>query len=307
MNHYQRLQVDRKALPEVVKSAYRVLLKEIGGHPDLGGDEEVAKAINEAYEIIGDPRLREQYDRELALADRVLRPPPPPEYIVFCQFCGKRNRVRDEAQIAKARCGACHRKMQPTQPLSGGQDHERSFRLGMFLYEKGLMDRALREMQTAVRLKPASATYRYWLGRCYYQRRTLDRALVEFRVATSLRPRSFQFHFWLGQTYYLMKDYAGAASAFRTASDIRPEHVATRHRLGSALYELQDYEPAAKEFEKVLEIDPHNVQSQRWLGLCLYAHGDPDRAAQAFHEADRMAPGDPFTEKYLMLLGQKSA
>jgi tetratricopeptide (TPR) repeat protein len=307
MNHYERLQIDRKASPEVVKSAYRALLKEVGGHPDLGGDEEAAKAINHAYEIISDPRQREQYDRELALAERILSRPPPPEYIVFCRFCGKRNRIKDEAHIAKARCGACHRKIQPSQPLTGGQDHDRAFRLGMFLFEKGLIDRALREMQTAVRLKPSSATYRYWLGRCYYQRRTLDKALVEFRVAASLRPRSFQFHFWLGQTCYLMKDFSGAAAAFQAASEIRPEHVATHHRLGSCLYELQDYEPAAARFERILELDSHNVQALRWLGLCLYASGEPDRAAKAFLDADRLAPGDPFTEKYLSLLGQKSA
>src|SRR3989304_8883439 len=109
MNYYERLQVDRKASPEVIKSAYRVLLKDIHGHPDLGGDAENTKAINEAYETLGDPRLRGQYDREPALADRCLNPPPPPEYILFCQFCGKRNRIRDEARIGRARCGACHR------------------------------------------------------------------------------------------------------------------------------------------------------------------------------------------------------
>src|SRR3989304_1229582 len=128
MNYYERLQVDRKASPEVIKSAYRVLLKDIHGHPDLGGDEENTKAINEAYEVLGDPRLRGQYDRELALADRFLNPPP---------------------------------TLHPPQPMAGGEGHLRAFRLGMFLFEKGLLDRALREMQAAVRLKPSSATYRY--------------------------------------------------------------------------------------------------------------------------------------------------
>ncbi|MEE8555201.1 MAG: tetratricopeptide repeat protein, partial [bacterium] len=64
---------------------------------------------------------------------------------------------------------------------------------------------------------------------------------------------------------------------------------------------------AVSAFERTLELDPHSIQSLRWLGLCQFSAGDPERAAQAFLQADRMAPGDPFTQKYLGLLGQASA
>jgi tetratricopeptide (TPR) repeat protein len=308
MNFYERLQVDRKASVEVIKSAYRVLVKD--GHPDVGGDEEIAKAINEAYSVLTDSAQRQRYDRELALGERAspevtLGRAFVPEYILFCQFCGKRNRIRDEAKIPRARCGACHRKLQPSQPMGGGEGHLRSFRLGMFLYEKGLLDRAQREMQSAVRLKPNSATYRYWLGRCHYQRRVYEKALVEFKVAVSLKPRSFQFNFWLGQTAHVMKDHAAAVAAFLAAAEMRPDHAPTFHRLGSAYYELHEHENALRAFQRALEIEPRSVQSQRWLGLCHYSAGDPAAAAKAFLEADRAAPGDPFTERYLALLGQK--
>jgi len=305
MNYYERLQVDRKASLEVIKSAYRVLLK--GGHPDKGGDEEIAKAINEAYAVLAHPEQRLRYDRELALGERAVTPQAPPEYILFCQFCGKRNRIRDEARIGRARCGACHRKLRPDQPMGGGEGHLRAFRLGMFLYEKGLLERALREMQAAVRLKPSSATYRYWLGRCHYQRHVYDKALVEFKVATSLKPRSFQFNFWLGQSAHMLKDHGAAVSAFLAAAAIRPEHAPTFHRLGADYFELQEYDDAIRAFQRVLELEPRSIQSQRWLGLCHYSAGDPAAAAKAFLEADRMAPGDPFTERYLALLGQKPA
>ena len=42
---------------------------EMRGHPDLGGDPEGAKLINEAYSIVGDPDLRRAYDRARGVRD----------------------------------------------------------------------------------------------------------------------------------------------------------------------------------------------------------------------------------------------
>ena len=63
IDYYEILQVHPKASQEMVKKAYRTLMGELGGHPDLGGDEEHAKVINEAYTVLGDPELRRAYDR----------------------------------------------------------------------------------------------------------------------------------------------------------------------------------------------------------------------------------------------------
>jgi len=70
IDYYEILQVHPKASQEMVKKAYRTLMGELGGHPDLGGDEEHAKVINEAYTVLGDPELRRAYDRA-----RVVRRP----------------------------------------------------------------------------------------------------------------------------------------------------------------------------------------------------------------------------------------
>lgn len=62
IDYYEILQVHPRASQEMVKKAYRTLMGEMGGHPDLGGDEERAKLINEAYTVLGDPALRRAYD-----------------------------------------------------------------------------------------------------------------------------------------------------------------------------------------------------------------------------------------------------
>src|SRR2546422_10011748 len=74
IDYYEILQVHPKASQEMVKNAYRTLMGELGGHPDLGGDEEHAKVINEAQAVLGDPELRRAYER--ARATRIARGPP---------------------------------------------------------------------------------------------------------------------------------------------------------------------------------------------------------------------------------------
>ena len=307
MNLYQRLQVDSQASPEVIKRAYRTLLKHARMHPDLGGDEEEAKALIEAYSVISDPQQRAQYDRELRYAEAYRYVASPPQYILFCPACGKPNRISDEALIPQARCAICRRKLVPSGAQLSGQGHERTFKLGMYLYEKGLLDRALREFQAAVRLDPGNSTFRYWLGRCYYRRRMYEKAVAEFKAAVAVKPDSFQFQFWLGQASYQFDDLPTSVSHFETAARLRPDHDPTFHRLGTIYYNLRDFTKSVQAFTRAAQLNPQSLQFQRWLGLAYYALDEPDGALQAFRNAERLSPDDRFAAKYIRILTERTA
>lgn len=68
-NYYEILEVNKKASKEVIEKAYKVLVKKY--HPDLytGQKKQYAekkiKEINEAYNVLTDEFMREQYDSEL--------------------------------------------------------------------------------------------------------------------------------------------------------------------------------------------------------------------------------------------------
>jgi curved DNA-binding protein CbpA len=59
---YRLLQVDPAADADVIQAAYRVLARK--RHPDLVGDEQAMKALNAAWEILGNAELRARYDRD---------------------------------------------------------------------------------------------------------------------------------------------------------------------------------------------------------------------------------------------------
>lgn len=68
-NYYEILEVNPKASTEVIEKTYRILVKRY--HPDLQSQthqkeaEKQIKDLNEAYGVLSDTFLREQYDMEL--------------------------------------------------------------------------------------------------------------------------------------------------------------------------------------------------------------------------------------------------
>jgi molecular chaperone DnaJ len=61
-DYYKTLGVEKNASADEIKKAYRKLAHQ--HHPDKsGGDEKKFKEINEAYQVLGDAKKREQYDR----------------------------------------------------------------------------------------------------------------------------------------------------------------------------------------------------------------------------------------------------
>lgn len=68
-NYYEILEVNRNASPEIIKVAYKLLVKK--NHPDLkeGEEKQIAeeriKEINEAYDILSNPEEKAKYDQNL--------------------------------------------------------------------------------------------------------------------------------------------------------------------------------------------------------------------------------------------------
>ena len=65
-DYYEVLQVHRTAEPEVIRASYRILARKY--HPDHGGDPQRMIALNDAWDVLGDPVRRAAYDTSRAAA-----------------------------------------------------------------------------------------------------------------------------------------------------------------------------------------------------------------------------------------------
>ena len=307
-NHYEVLQVDRMAGLAVIRGAYRALLKNARNHPDLGGSQARAQAINEAFSVLSDPTARRDYDRQLEMTHPALEFQAPlvrTEYILICPSCRKRNHVDDDRGLERMLCGACKAQLLPPRRMAMETDHSRAFRVGIYLFDKGMMGRSLTEFEAAVRLEPKNAKYHYWLGRCQYQMHRYEKSRKSFLSAVALNPRRFHFHFWLGQINYALKEFADAIRNFTTALKVRPRHSPTLLRLASCFFHVKDYARSVRLLEKAILREPARLQLYTLLGVVYLASKNHSAALSAFRHAEKISPKDTFTQRYLNILGEE--
>lgn len=116
---YDVLQVQRTAVPEVVRAAYRALAWKY--HPDAGAEPARMVAINDARRILGNPVRRAAYDRSMSVPARCR--PTRPNSLRLRARATSTSRPRASAAW---RHGRRHRAAPAALSISGGTRAGRS-------------------------------------------------------------------------------------------------------------------------------------------------------------------------------------
>jgi len=137
---------------------------------------------------------------------------------------------------------------------------------------------------------PNNPRGRFNLGFFYHSHGQTDRAIREYERCLEIRPRFFDAHINLGSLLLGRGDIRGAIEHFRQAGAIRPEHAGAHYNLGLALLRADKIEEAIGELKRALSLDPDFARAHAALGRALAQKGAVGPAIRQYRAALRLDP-----------------
>lgn len=146
-------------------------------------------------------------------------------------------------------------------------------------------DKAVKEMENAVRMKPADAEYHLWLGRAYGARaenrffgfNDARRLLKEFKKAKDLAPENIDIRFDLLEFYIQAPGIVGGSSnkAWAEAETIAELNPRAGYTARATIYERKEkWDLALKEYTQATLEYPDNADVYKDLAQYLYDRKD---------------------------------
>jgi tetratricopeptide (TPR) repeat protein len=126
------------------------------------------------------------------------------------------------------------------------------------------------------------------IGIAYHQLLQLDRARKEYEVAVKLKPDYEEAINNIGTIYYAQKSYRRATSWFARAVKLAPDDPKTAAvyvNLGSAWFSRKNYERAQENFQTAVRLDPEVFERHGNYGVMMQERNVEERAKFHFYMA----------------------
>jgi protein O-mannosyl-transferase len=161
------------------------------------------------------------------------------------------------------------------------------------LYERGRLDEAIAQYQTALQIRPDYVEAHYNLGTALYDKGSVDEAIAQFQQALQFRPRSEEAHNNLGIALLQKGSLDEAITHFQAALQIKPGFASPQLNLGIAYFRKGNLDEAIDNFQKALQIKPAYAAAHYNLGNALYQKGRTAEAISHYQQALQINPIDP--------------
>lgn len=159
--------------------------------------------------------------------------------------------------------------------------------------ELGQGDRALRHLQTSLRLDPDSANGQHNLGTALVAQGKPNEAIAHFENALRLMPDFASVHNSLGDALQTQGKLDEAIAHYRQALLFEPNYGFAHNNLGNALRSLGRLEEAIGHYERAAAINPEDPVPHRNWGKALAAQGNMREALVHHRAALDMLPDSP--------------
>lgn len=158
---------------------------------------------------------------------------------------------------------------------------------------RGETDRAIEHFREAVRLNPARAGFRVNLAQMLIARNELDEATDQLQAVVAEEPGHSDAHFYLGTIQARRRNPEQARAFFEQAIQRNPEHARARFSLGHYYLQIRDPHRASEEFRSALETAPREPAILLSLSRSLLQLDRAREAVQPCQRAVEIQPGNP--------------
>jgi tetratricopeptide (TPR) repeat protein len=155
-------------------------------------------------------------------------------------------------------------------------------------------DHALDDLNQVIKLQPDFALAYWKRGGVYYLKGDYDRALADLNQAIKLQPNSADLYSSRGELYAKRDEHDRAIADFSQEIKLRapdsPDSIEAYLLRGISYGEKRDYDHAIADFNQALKLEPDNARAYNSRGWTYAQKGDFDRALDDLNQALKLKP-----------------
>ncbi len=174
--------------------------------------------------------------------------------------------------------------------------------LGTMYLDKGLIDKAIAEYGEAIKYKPLFPQAYYNLGNACIKKGLLDKSIAFFQKAISMGMYNPQVFNNLGSAYIKKGLLDEAIAQYQKALSVYHDFTEAHSNLGYVYTEKGDLDSATSELREALRLQPNHANAHNNLGAIYCQRGLLDMAQQEFLEAVRYDPKNASAHKNIGMI-----
>ena len=140
--------------------------------------------------------------------------------------------------------------------------------LGDALFQKGRVDEAITQYQSALQIEPDYSFACYNLGNALFKKGRVDEAIAQYQTALQINPGYAEAHDNLGNVLLQKGRVDEAIVHFQKAVQITPDNAKAHNNLGNARLRKGQVDEAIAQYQQVLQIKPDSpnvLNNLAWL------------------------------------------